>query len=295
MMNKLFVRCGLAGALLSLAACNGKEPGEDSVATVDGYEITVAELNHELTESGVQNLEDPATRQAALQAIINRKLLVAMAEEGELGRTPDFVLKEQRLRDVLLADAAVQSLAPEGSRSSDDDIDAYLQTNLAGGRERIVYAIEGVQFARPSSPQVMDRLGAANTFEEITGILRDAEIEARGGRLAWDSATMPTELVRQLNALPDGEPFLIPEGNGVVAGVIREKRRMPLDPAQSRMMAEAAVAQQTVRTRVNDWLEQARHSAEIRYGKGFAPEDAAKQAAPARGGQAQPRAAADRT
>ncbi len=294
MMNKVFVRCGLAAVLLSLAACNGKEPGEDSVATVDGYEITIAELNHELTENGVQNLDDPAARQAALQAIVNRKLLVAMAEENELGRTPEFVLREQRMRDVLLADAAVQSLAPEGSRSDDEDIDAYLQTNLAGGRERIVYAIEGVQFARPGNPQVMDQLGAADTFEEVTQILQEAGIEARGGRLAWDSATMPTDLVRQLNALPEGEPFLMPEGDGVVAGVIRETRRLPIEPAQSRMMAEAAVAQQTVRTRVSDWLEQARHSAEIRYGEGFAPEDATKGAAPAAGSQDAP-SAPDRT
>ena len=290
MMSKNFVRIGVSAVLLSLAACGGKEPGEDSVAVVDGYEITIAELNQELAESGVQDVQDPAARQAALQAIINRKLLVAMAEENELDRTPDYVLKEQRMRDVLLADAAVQSLAPEASRTNDDDIDAYLQTNLSGGRERTVYAIEGVQFSRPKKPEVMDLLGAANNFEQLVGILRANDIQMQGGQLAWDSANMPTELVRQLNALPDGEPFLIPEGDGVVAGVIREKRRLPLNPQQSRSIAEAAVAQQTVRTRVNNWLEQARHSAEIRYGEGFDPQDAGSGEAPV-----EERATADQT
>lgn len=264
---------GLAGLVLALGACGGKEPGEDAVATVDGYEITIAELNHELTEGGVQDTQDPAARRAAIEAIINRKLLAGMALDSELDRTPDFILKEQRLRDVLLADAAVQSLAPQGARFNEEDVDAFLETNLEQGRGRTVFAIEGLQFARPKKGEVMEQLGEAKSMGDIVRILRAADIEAQGGNLAWDSATMPTDLVRQLNQLPDGEPFLIPEGNRVVAGVIREKRNLPLEPGQSRKIAESAVEQQTVRARVMDWLEQARHSAEIQYGEGFAPDE----------------------
>lgn len=266
---------GLIGLVLALGACDSKAPGEDAVATVDGYEITLAELNHELAESGMPDTQDPATRQAALQAIINRKLLAAMAEESELDRTPDFILREQRMRDVVLADAAVRSLAPQEGRSSLDEVDAFLDTNLGQGRERTVYAVEGLRFARPRQAEVMDRLVAASSLEEIRRVLRDEDIESSGGTLAWDSATLPTDLVRRLNQLPDGEPFLMPEGNGIVAGVIREKRTMPLDPAQSRIIAESAVAQQTARTRVMDWLEQARHSATIQYGEGYAPAEPA--------------------
>lgn len=286
---------GLAGLLLTLGGCGSKEPGEDAVATVDGYEITLAELNNELAESGMQDTEDPAARQAALDAIINRKLLSGMAQETELDRTPDYILKEQRMRDVLLADAAVQSLAPPRNRTSKEEIDAFLQTNLAGGTARTVYAIDGLQFARPREAEVMDRLAAAATFEEIQQILSDEEIAARGGRLTWDSASMPTDLVRQMSQLPAGEPFLIPEGNGIVAGVIRDQRRLALDPAQSRMIAENAVAQQSVRTRIMDWLEQARHSAEIQYGDGFAPDAATASDATAQAPAEQPAAGADQT
>ncbi len=285
----------LASLVLTLAGCGSKEPGEDAVATVDGYEITLAEFNHELAESGVRDSENPAARQAALAAIINRKLLSGMAQETELDRTPDYILKEQRMRDVLLADAAVRSLAPPRNRTSDEEIAAFLRTNLAGGSARTIYAVDGLQFARPREAEVMDRLAGAATFEEIQRILSDEEIAARGARLTWDSASLPTEIVRQLSQLPDGEPFLIPEGNGMVAGVIREKRRLALDPAQSRMLAENAVAQQSVRTRVMDWLEQARHSAEIQYGEGFAPDAPAAGEATAPSPSVRPAPGADQT
>ncbi len=270
----------LTGLALALGACGDKAPGEDAVAVVDGYEITSAELNHELAEGGVQDAENPSVRQAALEAIINRKLLAGMASEGELDRTPDFILKEQRMRDVLLADAAVQSLSPAGGRANGEEVDAYIATNLSNGTARTAYAIQALQFNRPRQAEVMDRLEAAATFDAVQQVLEQADVEVRGGNLTWDSATMPTDLVRQIEQLGEGEPFIIPEGNSMVAGVVRAKRTLPLDRAQARTIAEAAVSQQTVRTRVVDWLEQARHSAEIQYGEGFAAPAASDTPAP---------------
>lgn len=269
---------GLAGMLLALAACGDKQPGEDAVATVNGYEITNAELNNEMAASGVTETADENARRAALQAIINRKLLSDMAAENDLDKTPEFILNQQRMREALLAEAAIRSLAPEGSRARREDVDNYVKNNLAGGRT--IYAIQGLQFPTPSKPGVMDKLGAAHSFEEVQAVLRDNGIEAQSGQMTWDSAAMPSELVQRINALPDGEPFIIPQANGMVAGVIREKRNVPLDANQSRDLAENAVAQQTVRTRVSDWLEQARHNATINYSDGYAPEGTPGQGAP---------------
>ena len=282
--NQLLIP-GLAGAMLTLAACNGKKPGEDSVATVDGYEITLPELKQELSESGVQDTDDPVARRAALQAIINRKLLSQLAEKNELDRTPDYILKEQRMHDVLLADAAVKSLAPESSRSNKQQIDAFLNDNLGGGTARTLYAVDALQFQRPSKPEIMNKLQTSKSLEEIVQILRDAKIQPQAGRLTWDSANMPTELVSQINKLPGSEPFLIPEGNGIVAGVIRDRRQVPIDPKQARALAQAAVSQQTIRTRVTDWLQQSRNSAKINYSEGYAP-----TASPAASGSPRPAA-----
>ena len=281
---------GLVGLCLALAACGSKEPGEDSVATVNGYEITNSELDHELAERGAAGSQDPAVRKSALEAIINRKLMAAMAEENELDRTPDYILKEQRMRELLLAQAAVDSLSPQGARSDPAEVQDFLQNNLAQGRARTMFLVDGLQFPLPRDARVVDRLEGAKTFEQLRAVLNAENIDAQTARLTWDSAAMPSDLVRQINSLPAGEPFLIPQDNLMVAGVVRDKRSVDLTPEQSRTLAQSAVAQQTVRKRVNDWLEQARFSAEIQYADGTSPEatpaegeaaDAAKPAAAA--------------
>jgi EpsD family peptidyl-prolyl cis-trans isomerase len=271
MINRnVIVLSGLAGCLISLAACGSKQPGDDAVATVNGYEVTLAELNHEMTEQGVQNLEDPQVRRAALQAIINRKLLMGLAEERELDRTPEFILREQRMRDQMLAEAAIQYLAPTSGEPDAEGVAAFIQNANAAG-ERTIYQVDALRLAVRPSPEVMRALERASTFTEIGQIIQREKLPGQAGQIQWDSAVIPAELTRQLNALPDGEPFVMAEGDSVLTGVIRNKVRQPLTTAQTRNMAQAVVGQQSIREKVGSWLEEARSSAEIEYADDFDP------------------------
>lgn len=272
MINKnAFILPALVASLLSLAACGSKQPGDDAVATVNGYEITLAELNNEMTEQGAQDLEDPQLRRAALQAIINRKLLMGFAEEQELDRTPDFILREQRMRDQMLAEAAIQYLAPDGGEPDSEAIAQFLENARASG-ERTVFQITALRLAAPPSPEVMTAIENASSFAQIQEIVQREKLTAQGGEMTWDSAVIPAELTRQLNALPDREPFVLAEENSILAGVVRNKVRQPLTAEQARNMAESVVGQQSIRNRVGTWLEDARSSAEIEYSEGFDPD-----------------------
>ena len=84
---------------------------------------------------------------------------------------------------------------------------------------------------------------------------------------------MTPELYGQVSGLPEGEPFLIPMGEGMMAGVVVQTRRMSMSPEETRALAASAVTQRTALERVQNWLTNARYSAEINYGEGFAPAD----------------------
>src|SRR5688500_6823890 len=82
---------------LTLAACDrGKEPSGQVVATVDGQEVTIRELRAELGNlSFATPAERKAGEQAALQAIVNRKLLAKASEDQKLDKSPEFALQKQ--------------------------------------------------------------------------------------------------------------------------------------------------------------------------------------------------------
>jgi EpsD family peptidyl-prolyl cis-trans isomerase len=262
----------LGACLLSLASCGDKEPGSDAVATVNGYEITTAELNHELAQQGVANAQDPAAARAALEAIVNRKLLADLATERELDRTPEIILAEQRLREQLLANAAIRILAPPGRAPDSKEVTNFVANLEEVGRQRTIFQIQGLRFAVPSDQAVMRSLEQAQTFEAVAQALERAKVPTQPSNLTWDSAAMPSELVRQLDALPEGEPFVIAQPEGALAGVIRQKQSQALTAEQARELGNAAVGQQAVTRAVSEWLQGARASAEIIYGEGYEPE-----------------------
>lgn len=246
--------------LVTLAACNSKQPGEDAVATVNGYEITATELNNELAARGGQNIQDPALRRQALDELINRKLLVGLAQERELDKTPGYILNEQRMRELLLADAAVGFLATLNPKPDARKIEASVQ---AARGTRTIFQVEGLQFAPIADKAVMTALDRSANMSQVEQILATADVATKPASLSWDSVAMPGKLVQQLEGVPNGKPFVLSGPNGVFAGVVTGQQRQPLSPDQSRALAESVAAQATTQTTVADWLKEEKAKAEI--------------------------------
>jgi hypothetical protein len=111
-------RCGalasIAFACVALSACGegkAKEPSGQVVATVDGQEVTLRELRAEM---GNLTSSDPNQRrqleQAALQAIVQRKILAKAAQEQKLDKSPDYALFKQRAIELSLVQALQENL-----------------------------------------------------------------------------------------------------------------------------------------------------------------------------------------
>lgn len=258
--------------LVTLAACNGKQPGEDAVATVNGYEITATELNNELAARGGQNIQDPALRRQALDELINRKLLVGLAQERELDKTPGYILNEQRMRELLLADAAVGFLATLNPKPDARKIDASVQ---AARGTRTIFQVEGLQFAPIADKAVMAALDRSASMAEVQQILATANVTTKPATLSWDSVAMPSELVQQLEGVPNAKPFVLSGPNGVFAGIVTGQQSQPLSPDQSRALAESVATQATTQTTVANWLKDEKAKAEIVMSESL--KDATKQ------------------
>src|ERR1700759_2385718 len=72
-----------------LSACQHKASGQ-TVAVVNDQEITAADLNAELTSSNNASGDPKAARAAALQRLVDRKLLVEQAQSDGIDKSPEF-------------------------------------------------------------------------------------------------------------------------------------------------------------------------------------------------------------
>src|SRR4051794_20899250 len=86
---------------LAVTSCQKKASGQ-TVAVVNGEEITASELNSELANQKGTVTDTTQARNAVLQNLINRKLLVQQAKSDGIDKSPEYVTQLRRTTDDLL-------------------------------------------------------------------------------------------------------------------------------------------------------------------------------------------------
>jgi peptidyl-prolyl cis-trans isomerase C len=261
----------LALTLFTLAAC-GKEPTGQVAAIVNGDEITLQEINAELGNTPIpEGVDKKGVQQAALQRIVDRRLLAQVATEEDLDKSPEFLLRERQLRDALL----VQLMGQKSQRAlrvpAQTEIDKFIAENPAMFNDRKIYSVDRIQFALPKDMSQLKSLEADHSMDAVAARLQSLGIKFQRSDAQMDSALVGQQRMQQIKSLPAGEPFIVPENGMVTVGVIKGEQSVPFSTADARPIAVQAIQNKQLGDSMQQRLTQARNAAEINYQPGFAP------------------------
>ncbi|MBW8910542.1 MAG: SurA N-terminal domain-containing protein, partial [Sphingomonas sp.] len=197
-------------AALLLAGCH-KEPKGQIVAIVNGDEISMQELNAEL--QGVRipdNVDRKALRKDILQRLVDRKLIVQKAKEQGLDKTPDYISQTRRLEENVLVTMLGQKIAQTVPMPDDRDINQYMSENpsLFGQRQRLL--LDQLQFDSPKDVKRLLALRDAHTLDAVAAGLQQLGITFTRGKGVIDTGRLDPQLMKKINELPAGEPFVLP-------------------------------------------------------------------------------------
>jgi hypothetical protein len=93
-----------------------------------------------------------------------------------------------------------------------------------GAVKRVIYRMETLQTGE-LGPDVLEKLKPLNTLAECEAVLKAADMPFTWGKAEYDSDVIGPAFVRQLEALPPGEVFVVPrQGGGTLIGVIIGRR-----------------------------------------------------------------------
>ena len=129
-----------------LSAC-GREPAGQVAAVVGDDEITLQEINAEIGNAQLPKGTDvKQVQQAALQRIIDRKLLADVARDQELDKKPEYLIRQRQLGDALL----VQQLGEQAGRSirvpEGAMLDKYVAAHPATFAKREILQLDQIRF-----------------------------------------------------------------------------------------------------------------------------------------------------
>lgn len=276
MKEQKTARLALAAAMfMGLQACNA-EPTGQVVAVVNGEEITQGELNAEISELQVPPGGDKdAIRRQILQQIIDRRLMAQVAKEEGFDRDPKFLTRERRLKEELLVQMYGQKAAETVRVPDAPTVKKYLANNPGKFTERAAYLVDQIVFDFPGDQKVLKALEADKTLADVEKTLTRFKINYTRGSNSLDSANVPSAVLKQILALPAGEPFVIPAQGRMTVSVITGREPVPTSEQEAAPMAAQEMRQESLTKVLQTRLDEARIKADISYQDGLGPKEPA--------------------
>ena len=263
----------IIAVVIALAAtgCQKKASGQ-AIAVVNDEEITAAELNDALgSDPSLGGAATKEARAAALQKLIDRKLLVQQARKDGLDKSPEYVNQQRRTNDEILINLLLSKRLNSSQVPSADAITRYQASRPEMFANREIWTLQQIQYPLQKDPTLNAALGKAQTLEEVAQLLTAKGVKFTRETRKLDTAVFPHAIYNQLTPLKPGEPFIAPGPDKAVASVITAREPAPLAGDQARTVAVNAMRRDEVETIVKDRVKNLRGSAKIDYQPGFEP------------------------
>lgn len=267
-----FGRAALVTMVLATAACGHKTPTGQTVAVVNGDEITLGDLNLELAALPPQQRD--SARPRLIKALVSRKLFAQDAQKKGVDKTPDFILQVRRTRELLLAQRVLQtSAALSQQQITDADLTDYVNRHSNIGALHAILLVDQVQFRTPGTPAKLDALKPAKTLAALVAVLKAQGIAAKAARAQIDTAVLSEDVLAKIAALQPGEPLIAVDGARSVASAIVETRPAPIPLPQAKAIARKQIEESRLKDRIEQYDRALRNTAKIVYADKYAPTD----------------------
>lgn len=263
-----------------LTGCQKKAEGQ-AVAVVNDEEITAVDLNNELRTANIpQTANKDEARNAMLQRLIDRKLLVQQARKDELDQTPEYLTQQRQMTDNLLINLLLSRQMNTAQLPSADAVAKYESSRPGSFANRQIWTLDQMIYPTVKDPAILKRIAGTTSFVGVQQVLSSAGIKFEKASRQLDTAMFPNEIYARVNALPAGMPFVVPGGDRTVASVVTQRQPAPRAGAEARPMVLNMMRNEQGQKVLQDKVKAARTAAKIEYQKGYAPA-AAPATAPA--------------
>ena len=268
-MKHINPNMALAGMLVVLvSACSSKveqKPGQ-ALANVNGEEITVMQLNDELSRSNAPATQQEAARKQALESLIDRQLLIGEAAKEKVDRDPRVVQAIERARSVILAQAYMQKRIGAPAKPTAAEVEAYYSQNPQFFSQRKHFDMREIVLpTREVSDELKAVMDKTRSLYEVAAWLDQHKVKYQKAQLSRSGSELPPELSAKLLALAKGQLFIVREGERSMLVTIADIRSSPVELDAARPQIEQYLVARKGKESAEEEVKRLRASAKIAY------------------------------
>lgn len=250
-----------------LSACGNKEKkAGQTLASVNGEEITVLQLNEEMQRANVQASQQEAASKQLLESLVDRQLLLNEAVKDKVDRDPKVVQAVERAKALIIAQAYMQKKIGAVARPDQAQVEEYFTKNPAFFSQRKQFDMRQLIVASSDmNEQLKAAMDSAKSLEEVSAWLDSNKVKYARAQLSRTSADLAPELSNKLASMPKGQLFIIREGDRTLLISLADIKDSPVTLAQASPQIEQFLFNKKNKEAADAELARLRATAKIEY------------------------------
>lgn len=189
-----------------------KKSNDQVVAKVNGEEITIHQVNFQLSRMGQMNQEQAkiASKQV-LANLVTQEMLKQKALEAKLDQDPMILQALALSKDQLLAQAYLQKTLEKVPKASTNEIDVFYKEHPELFENRRIFRLQElvVNISKDKFAETSESL-KNKSIDEVASWLKDKKYSFSVNSNVKVAEEIPMELLNRLQALKDGAILLVP-------------------------------------------------------------------------------------
>ncbi|MDP1658931.1 MAG: EpsD family peptidyl-prolyl cis-trans isomerase [Methylotenera sp.] len=204
----------LIGTSIAFTACgkkdqaNTEKPETQVVAKVNGDEISIHQVNFQLTRMGPMNeAQSKVASEKILTRLVEQQLLKQQAIVAKIDRDPRIVQAVESSNDEILAQAYLEQLMSKAAKPPATEIDTFYNTHPELFANRRIFRLQElvVDVSKDKFSEVESNLKDIKGINEIAVWLTSKKYAFTANSNVRTAEQIPSDLLKKLQPLKDGE------------------------------------------------------------------------------------------
>lgn len=210
-------------SVIVLASCGKKDHTTTSkksdsqvVATVNGDEITIHQVNNQLAQMGqLDKVQAKIVSRQVLAALVEQQLLKQQALSSKLDIDPRVQQAIESSKDQFLAQAYLEQLMQKAPKPSLSEMDAFYKEHPELFENRRIFRLQElvVDVSKDKSAEAETALKEFKDINQIVKWIKDNNYVFTVNSNVKAAEQLPTALLKKIQVLKDGEVLQVPTGN----------------------------------------------------------------------------------
>lgn len=237
----------LIGSSVVLTSCGKKDETTSKksdtqvVATVNGEEITIHQVNFQLARMGqMSEAQGKVAAKQVLTRLVEMQLLKQKAIETKLDKDPAVLQAMESSKDQMLAQAYLEKLMTKTPKASTAETDTFYKEHPELFENRRVFRLQEliVSVSKDKSAETETSLKAIKGINEIATWLKDKNLPFTINSNVKAAEQLPLELLKKLQVLKDGEVLIVATVNGLNVVHVAASQVVPIMRAKATPVIE---------------------------------------------------------